>query len=259
MSTFSRPMRRRFFFTPSSPWRAFSLAMRSWRRSSLVFFLGLVDWLMAERSILPTTLMLVFNDGIDVVKISGSFFSATSAGAGVAAGSASASGSGSLTAAATGATTGGTSASSGMAGASGCSSCDAGTCSTGAGCGSTTGSAGFAGSASCATGASGSCFGAGSSFLAGLPVLSRSILPITLGLRSSVSVLATSVAGFAASSSAACFDFSFSFCRALVKYSDLSFCSMSGLNSLMSISSTSSSILVLGVTSMSIFFLAKKS
>ncbi len=66
MSIFSLPpMRLRFlrspeFASPPPPrlLSAAAFAMRSFRRSSFVFFLGRVDWLMAERSILPTTLIV---------------------------------------------------------------------------------------------------------------------------------------------------------------------------------------------------------
>ena len=55
MSTRSFPMRWRFFF---SPFLACAFSSRSFRFSSLVFFLGRVLWLMASRSILPSTLTL---------------------------------------------------------------------------------------------------------------------------------------------------------------------------------------------------------
>ena len=96
MSIFSFPMRLRFLrsvaFPPSllrASWRALSLSRRSLRFSSFDFFFGRVCWLMAERSILPTTLSDVFSVGVWSVKISlSSFFSGVIAGsAGVGLGS----------------------------------------------------------------------------------------------------------------------------------------------------------------------------
>ena len=62
-------MRLRLRFSPSAlaPWRAFSLLIRSLRFSSFVFFLGRVDWLSADKSILPTTLGPCIRGALEMV------------------------------------------------------------------------------------------------------------------------------------------------------------------------------------------------
>ncbi len=76
-------MRLRFLRSPVAPsdaWPPLALAMRSLRRSSLLFFFGRVDWLIADRSILPTTLMVGIFCGRDRLKISSFGSCLTSAG-----------------------------------------------------------------------------------------------------------------------------------------------------------------------------------